>query len=45
MQEALGGVKKARDPFDWSTVSQALANLEACGGSIEYVDRVTKIYP
>ena len=45
LNEALWEVKQARDPFEWSTVSQALANLEACGGSIEYVERVTKIYP
>ncbi len=37
LQEALSEVKRARDPFDWSTVSQALADLEACSGSIEYV--------
>ncbi len=45
LQEALSEVKRARDPFNWSTVSQALADLEACSGSIEYVERVTKIYP
>ena len=45
LQEALGDVKQARDPFSWSTVSQALADLEACSGSIEYVERVTNIYP
>ena len=45
LQEALAEVKRARDPFNWSTVSQALADLEACGGSVEYVERVTKIYP
>lgn len=45
MQEALWEVKQARDPFDWSNVAQALTNLDACGVAVEYVERVTKIYP
>lgn len=45
LQEALWEVKGARDPLDWLHISQALANLEVCGGSVDYVDRVTKIYP
>ena len=45
LYEALSEVKQERDPFDWTTVSQALADLEACSGSIEYVERITNIYP
>lgn len=45
IQEVLWEVKKARDPIDWPNVAQAQANLEACGGAIEFVEHATKIYP
>jgi hypothetical protein len=37
---ALDATRRERDPFDWAHVSAQLSDLEACDGSVEYVENI-----